>query len=149
LTPPSTALAALAAEMKAMDRRERSDMLIEYADQFEEVPAAVATRPFAERNRAPRCESDAYVWATDNPDGTLKLHFAVENPQGVSAKAWAAILDETLSGRTPEQILTTDPELLFDIFGRDVSMGKGQGLLGMLELIQHEARRRLDARRAG
>jgi cysteine desulfuration protein SufE len=89
------------------------------------------------------------VWATDNPDGTLKLHFAVENPQGVSAKAWAAILDETLSGRTPEQILTTDPELLFDIFGRDVSMGKGQGLLGMLELIQHEARRRLDARRAG
>jgi cysteine desulfuration protein SufE len=149
LTPPSTALAALAAEMKAMDRRERSDMLIEYADQFEEVPAAVATRPFAERNRAPRCESDAYVWATDNPDGTLKLHFAVENPQGVSAKAWAAILDETLSGRTPEQILTTDPELLFDIFGRDVSMGKGQGLLGMLELIQHEARRRHDARRAG
>jgi cysteine desulfuration protein SufE len=149
LTPPPTALAALAAEMKAMDRRERSDMLIEYADQFEEVPAAVATRPFAERNRAPRCESDAYVWATDNPDGTLKLHFAVENPQGISAKAWAAILDETLSGRTPEQILTTDPELLFDIFGRDVSMGKGQGLLGMLELIQHEARRRLDARRAG
>ena len=135
--------------MKAMDRRERSDMLIEYADQFEEVPAAIATRPFAERNRAPRCESDAYVWVTDNPDGTLKFHFAVENPQGVSAKAWAAILDETLSGHTPEQILTTDPELLFDIFGRDLSMGKGQGLLGMLELIQHEARRRLDARRAG
>ena len=149
MTLPSTALAALAADMKAMDRRERSDMLIEYADQFEEVPAAVATRPFAERNRAPRCESDAYVWATDNPDGTLKFHFAVENPQGVSAKAWAAILDETLSGHTPEQILTTDPELLFDIFGRDLSMGKGQGLLGMLELIQHEARRRLDARRAG
>jgi cysteine desulfuration protein SufE len=149
LTPSSTALAELAADMKAMDRSERSHMLIEYADQFEEVPAAIATRPFAERNRAPRCESDAYVWVTDNPDGTLKLHFAVENPQGISAKAWAAILDETLSGHTPEQILTTDPELLFDIFGRDLSMGKGQGLLGMLELIQHEARRRLDARRAG
>jgi len=135
--------------MKAMDRRERSDMLIEYADQFEEVPASIATRPFAERNRAPRCESEAYVWVTDNPDGTLKLHFAVENPQGVSAKAWAAILDETLSGLTPEQIVTADPERLFDIFGRDISMGKGQGLLGMLDLVQHEARRRIDARRAG
>jgi cysteine desulfuration protein SufE len=132
-----------------MDRHERTDMLIEYADQFEEVPASVATRPFPELNRAPRCESEAYVWVTDNPDGTLKLHFAVENPQGLSARAWGAILDETLSGLPPEQILTADPELLFDIFGRDLSMGKGQGLLGMLELVQHEARRRLADRRRG
>ena len=38
-------------------------------------------------------------------------------------------------------------DVLYRIFGRDLSMGKGQGLLGMLELVQHDARRELDARR--
>jgi hypothetical protein len=38
-------------------------------------------------------------------------------------------------------------DVLYRIFGRDLSMGKGQGLLGMLELVQHDARRVLDQRR--
>ena len=141
------ALEKLAADMKNMDRRERSETLIDYADQFEEVPAAIATRPFPERNRAPNCESEAFVFATDNPDGTLKLHFAVENPQGLSAKAWAAILDETASGRPLEEVAAIDPHAIFDVFGADLSMGKGMGLTGMLQLVHHEARKRLKAGR--
>ena len=137
------ALAALAEDMRRMERRERAEMLIEYADRFEEVPPGVATRPFPEAHRAPRCESEAYVWATDNPDGTLRLHFAVENPQGLSARAWAAILGETVSGRPPDEVLAVDPEVIFDLFGRELSMGKGQGLMGMLDLVHREARLRL------
>ena len=37
-------------------------------------------------------------------------------------------------------------DTIFRVFGRDVSMGKGQGLIGMLEVVQHEARRRLQQR---
>ena len=140
-------LAALAEQFAPMDRSLRSEMLLEYADQFAEVPPEVAKRPFLERNRAPRCESDAYVFATDNPDGTLKYWFAVENPQGVSAKAWAAIMEETLSGQPLEAVASVPQDVVFQIFGRDVSMGKGQGMVGMLECVQHEARRRLDQRR--
>jgi len=92
------------------------------------------------------CESDAFVWAVDNPDGTIKLHFAVENPQGLSAKAWATILDETASGRPLEEVAAIEPETLYDLFGKDLSMGKGQGLIGMLHLVVYEARRRLRAR---
>ncbi len=144
------ALAELAREFEAMDRTERMEMLIEYADRFVEVPATIATRPFDERHRAPRCESEAYVWVTDAPGGGLALHFAVENPQGLSAKAWGAILTETASGAPPEQLAAIDPEVLYRIFGRDLSMGKGQGLTGMLELVRFEAQKRLDAqRRAG
>jgi cysteine desulfuration protein SufE len=142
------ALSDLAREFSGMDRSERMEMLIDYADRFVEVPAAIATRPFDERNRAPRCESEAYVWATDTPNGGLALHFAVENPQGLSAKAWAVILTETVSGAPPEQLAAIDPDIIYSIFGRDLSMGKGQGLLGMLELVQFEARRRLEAKRA-
>lgn len=146
MTAQPAALEKLAADMKNMDRRERSETLIEYADQFEEVPASVASRPFPEQNRAPNCESEAFVFVTDNPDGTLKLHFAVENPQGLSAKAWAAILDETASGRPLEELAAIDPHAIFDVFGSDLSMGKGMGLNGMLQLVHHEARKRLRAR---
>ena len=141
-------LEALAEEFKEYDRGERAEMLIEYADRFIEVPPAIATRPFPEDRRAPRCESDAFVWALDQPDGTLQFHFAVENPQGLSAKAWAVIMDETLSGRPLEEIAGVSGELIFQIFGRDLSMGKGQGLLGMLDVVQHEVKRRLNARRS-
>jgi cysteine desulfuration protein SufE len=140
-------LADVLADFEVVDRGLRSEMLIEYADRFEEVPAAVASRPFPERSRAPRCESEAFVFASDQPDGTLKLWFAVENPQGLSAKAWAVILDQALSGQPLEQVVRVPQEVVFRIFGRDLSMGKGQGLLGMLEVVQHEARTRLENRR--
>ena len=140
-------LADVVADIEFVDRTLRAELLIEYADQFEEVPPSVATRPFPEQNRAPRCESDAYVFAIDQPDSTLKLWFAVENPQGLSAKAWAAILDETLSGQPLEAVAQVPQDVIFRIFGRDLSMGKGQGLIGMLELVQFEARRRLQQQR--
>jgi cysteine desulfuration protein SufE len=135
------------AEFDAVDRAMRTEMLIEYADQFESVPATVATRPYPESARAPRCESEAYVFATDRPDGTLDLWFAVENPQGLSAKAWAVILRETLSGQPLEQVVRVPQDIIFRVFGRDISMGKGQGLVGMLEVVHSEAQRRLLRRR--
>jgi len=142
-------LAAVVQEFDGADRGMRTEMLIEYADQFESVPATVATRPFPESARAPRCESEAYVFATDRADGTLDLWFAVENPQGLSAKAWGAILGDTLSGQPLEQVARVPQDTIFKIFGRDISMGKGQGLIGMLDVVQHEARRRLQRRGAG
>ena len=144
LPPP---LAEVVAEFESVDRGLRAELLIEYADQFEAVPASVAPRPYPEVNRAPRCESEAYVFTTDLEDGSVRYWFAVENPQGLSAKAWAAILDATLSGQPLEDIVRVPQEVVFAIFGRDVSMGKGQGLMGMLDLVQFEARRRLEQRR--
>ena len=143
--PP--ALADVIADFEFVDRALRAEMLIEYADRFREVAPGIATRPFPERARAPRCESEAYVFAVDRPDGTMDLHFAVENPQGLSAKAWAVILGETLSGQPLDVVASLSGDALYRIFGRDLSMGKGQGLLGMLELVQHEARARITAKR--
>jgi cysteine desulfuration protein SufE len=143
---PATPIEELAREFAVYDRNERSEMLIDYAGRFAEVSPAIANRPFPEEHRAPRCESDAFVWAQDLPDGTLKFHFAVENPQGLSAKAWAAIMDETLSGRPLTEVARVSADTIFDIFGRDLSMGKGQGLVGMLDMVHHEAKKRLAAR---
>ncbi len=131
-----------------LDRNERADLLIEYADRFQEVAPDVATRPFGEEHHVLRCESDAYVWATDNPDGTLKFHFAVENPQGLSAKAWSVILGETLSGQPLDRVAAVPEEAVFQVFGKDISMGKGQGLVGILNMVVYFAKRKLAAKAA-
>ncbi len=138
-------LAELITDLENADRALRAEMLIDYADRFAEVPPEVARRPYPDANRAPRCESEAYVFATERGDGTLRFWFAVENPQGISAKAWAAILDESLSGQPLELVAHVPQDVIFRIFGRGLSMGKGQGLIGMLDLVQHEARARIAA----
>ena len=125
------------------DQAERTQLLLDYADKFKDVPAAVATRPFDKAALVPHCESEAYVWAVPNGDGTLKLHFAVENPSGVSAKALAAMLDRTLSGLPPEEIAKVDPEIVERIFRQNISMGKGMGLMSMVQRVQALARRAL------
>jgi cysteine desulfuration protein SufE len=125
------------------DRRERTEMLIQYADQFEKVPGEVAAPPYPADHRVPACESEAYVWVREHSDGTLKFYFAVENPQGLSAMAMAAILNQTLSGLLPEQVIKVNPEIVFQLFGSELSMGKGAGLTSMVNMVQALARQHM------
>ena len=118
------------------DPADRTSLLLSYADQFKEVPASIATRPFPKSHQIPQCESDAYAWAQKMPDGTLKLYFAVENPSGVSAKALAAILDKTLSGLPASDIATLNTDIVEKIFRQNISMGKGMGLMSMVQAVQ-------------
>jgi len=120
---------------------ERTELLLSYADKFREVPPSVASRPFDPSALVPHCESEAYVWTVPNADGTLKLHFAVENPSGISAKALAAILDRTLSGLPAEEVAKVDPEIVEKIFRQNISMGKGMGLMSMVQRVQQLAKR--------
>ena len=133
-------------ELDSLDRVERAQYLLELSDDFAEVPASVATRPFPENRRVPKCESEAFVWAQDQDDGTLKFHYAVENPLGISARAMGAILDETMSGQPLAQVANVPPDIVHRIFGRQLSMGKGEGLAAMVELTTWEARQRLSRR---
>lgn len=123
------------------DPADRTNLLLSFADQFREVPPAVATRPFDTSHQVPQCESDAYVWAMKQPDGTLQLYFAVENPSGISAKALAAILDRTLSGLPAEEVAGVDPSIVERVFRQNISMGKGMGLMAMVNAVQALARR--------
>src|SRR5512144_1591891 len=118
------------------DTADRTDLLLSYADLYKEVPPEVATRPFDKKHLVPHCESEAYVWANKQPDGTLKLYFAVENPSGVSAKALAAILDRSLSGLPPAEIATVTPDIVERIFRQNISMGKGMGLMSMVQAVR-------------
>ncbi|MEO7191805.1 MAG: SufE family protein [Vicinamibacterales bacterium] len=118
------------------DPADRTNLLLSYADQFKEVPKEVATRPFGTEHLVPHCESEAYAWAMKQPDGTLKLYFAVENPSGVSARALAAILDRSLSGRPATEVAEVTPDIVEGIFRQNISMGKGLGLMSMVQAVR-------------
>ncbi len=136
--PPK--LEELVETLAMLDRSERIDALIGIADRFREVPPEVASRPFPAAAKVPACESEAYVFSSPRPDGTLDLHFAVENPQGLSAKAMAVILGEALAGEDPASFADLSPELPLEVFGRELSMGKNMGLMGMVAMVAHAAR---------
>ena len=123
------------------DPADRTDMLLSYADQFKEVPPEIAGRPFDKSHQIQQCESDAYVWAQKLPDGTMKYYFAVENPSGISAKALAAILDKTLSGLPASEIATVNCDIVEQIFRQNISMGKGMGLMSMVNAVQALAKK--------
>ena len=133
-------------ELDSLDRVERAQYLLELSDDFQEVPTSIATRPFPENRRVPKCESEAFVWAQEQDDGSLKFHYAVENPLGISARAMGVILDETLSGQPIDQVANVAPDIVHRIFGRQLSMGKGEGLAAMVEFTTFEARQRLTRR---
>lgn len=124
-------------------RDERIDFLIAISDEFEPVPASVATKPYEEAYRVIGCESEAFVWAIDRPDGTLDFHFDVLNPQGLSAMAMCAILDQSCSGAPLDQVAAINGDVVFTFFGKDISMGKGRGLTEIINAVVYSANQRL------
>jgi cysteine desulfuration protein SufE len=121
------------------DPEERGELLIHWADRYRPVDSSIAQRPYDPSHKVPACESDAYVWAIRRGD-SLDLHFAVENPSGISAKALAAIMKESLSGLPASVIASVPTDIVFDIFRENISMGKGIGLMAMVQAVQALAR---------
>ncbi len=124
-------------------RDERVDFLIAISEEFKPVPDSIAAKPYDESHRVIGCESEAFVWAIDRPDGTLDFHFDVLNPQGLSAMAMCAILDQSCSGTALEHVAAINGEVVFAFFGKDISMGKGRGLTELINAVVYQATRRL------
>ena len=119
---------------------ERIDLLMEYANRYENVPLEITTAPYPRERLVPFCESETYVWVVPREGNGVKLYFAVTNPSALSARALAVILDESLSGLSAEEIADVPPEVVYEIFDNRLSMGKGQGLMGIVASVNAYAR---------
>jgi cysteine desulfuration protein SufE len=122
------------------DRSERIEILIAVGERFRGVPEDVAARPYPDEKKVPACESEAYVFTVPREDGTLDFHYAVENPQGISAMATAVILKESCSGAPLDQVAHVSTDIVYRIFGNELSMGKSMGLTAMVQMTTHAAR---------
>ncbi len=120
------------------DRMLRSEILIDLAKEYAEAPESVAKRPFSEEHKSPACQSDAFVWVVRSGD-SLTPFFTVENPQGLSAKALAAVLVKTCSGISIAEMREIEDGIVHRIFGPTLSMGKGEGLMGMIRKMKQLA----------
>jgi cysteine desulfuration protein SufE len=139
MKPLPERLERLLATLEALDRGDRIEMLVDVAKRFRRVPERIAARPYPKEHLVPGCESEAYVWAEPQADGTLTYHFAVENPQGISAMALAAILADSLSGAPLETVAEVPADIVYRIFGRELSMGKSLGLMGIVNVVRTAA----------
>jgi cysteine desulfuration protein SufE len=124
------------------DRETLGEFLIETAARYQDLPTTVCQRPYPEDHRIVGCESEVYLWLR-YIENRSKFFFAVENPQGISAKALAVILDESFSGLKREELhteaLSLAPDLVFTIFGRNLTIGRGQGLQSMVATVKRLA----------
>jgi cysteine desulfuration protein SufE len=142
---PPEGLEQMVSMLEHMDRGDRIQMLVDIAGRFQPVPSRIAGRPYPVERRVPGCESEAYVWAEPNADGTLTYHFAVENPQGISAMALASILSKSLSGAPLDQIAQVPSDVVYRIFGNELSMGKSLGLMGMVNMVRAAAKQQMQS----
>ncbi|MCB0217983.1 MAG: SufE family protein [Chloroflexi bacterium] len=124
----------------AEDRNQRIQMLIDIAERYQPPPSTLASRPYPESHKVPACESEAFVWSQARPDGRLDFYIAVENPQGISAKAMAVTLVECLSGAPLPAVLAVTPEIVAELFGPELSIGKSMGLEAMVGMVRQMAR---------
>lgn len=120
------------------DRAERIDALISIGQRFKNPDSTALPR--SPVTRVPGCESEVFV-ASEAGDRGRKFKFAVDNPQGISAMALAQILDENLSGELAEEVDKVSEDVVYDIFGRELSMGKSLGLTNMVRMVKKEAKK--------
>jgi len=118
------------------DRSDRIQALIEIGEEFTNPGSDIVPR--GAENRVPGCESEVYVASQPLGQGRKYL-FAVDNPQGISAMALARILEQGLNGAPLSQVNEVSEDIVYTIFGRELSMGKSLGLTGMVRMAKLEA----------
>jgi hypothetical protein len=104
------------------------------------VSGRAQARRAAAVRRAYKCRR---VEPTFSPSRARRAaHFAVE-PAGISAKSLAVILGETLSGAPIEEVAEVPGDIVYRLFGRELSMGKSMGLMGMISMVTKLAKKSL------
>ncbi len=111
------------------DRADRIEALIALSREYKHPTADEVPR--TEKARVPGCESEVFM-GLDGP----RFRFAVDNPQGVSAMALASLLEQGLEGRVAE----VPDEIVYEVFGRELSMGKSMGLTNMVRMVRDATR---------
>ncbi|MBS1703402.1 MAG: SufE family protein [Armatimonadetes bacterium] len=117
------------------DRQDRIEALIALADEYRHPSVEQMVR--SEEKKVPGCESEVYIEAV--PVGSsVEFHFAVDNPQGISAMAMAVLL-QSASGAPKAEIGAIDEGIVFQVFGNELSMGKNLGLTNMVRIVKRLA----------
>lgn len=118
------------------ERAERIQVLIELSRLYK---PAQQEKPYPPENRVPGCESEVYSWLSLTTENTLDLQIVVDNPQGISAMALAALITSGIQNQPRQTASHLDEDLVYALFGKELSMGKTMGLTNLVRQIRAQA----------
>jgi cysteine desulfuration protein SufE len=124
-------------ELAALDRMERTLLLLDYADGLGDYPEALKD----EARRVRGCVSR--VWLDGASDGgVMRWRAAAE---GQIAAGMAALLVGALSGEPPEAVLAVDPAFIREAgLAEALTPGRQGGLAAILARMKADAREALE-----
>lgn len=124
------------------DWEERISYLIELARKLE--PLRDDERNDETRVRG--CLSQVWLVSERRPEAPEKLYFRGDSDAPL-VRGEIAMLMRVFSGRTPQEILSVDPQALFNQLGlkEALTMQRSNGLFSMMGRIQAQARAALSA----
>ena len=127
------AIAAIGEELDVFDDwMERYQYIIELGRKLPPFPAEWAD----DAHRVPGCQSQVWMEA-DLSDGTMRLAGASD---AAIVSGLVALLLRVYSGRTPREVLDTDPVFLKDLgLLEALSTNRGNGIAAMARAVQRAA----------
>ena len=100
------ALGTIRDDFLALEQHERLQLLLEFANELPELPAAYADHPDL-LERVEECQSPVFIFVDvepATPDGIVHLH-ATAPKEAPTTRGFASILVQGLAGLTAEQVL--------------------------------------------
>ena len=135
----------LVTELRAADKQERGELLIEMAENLPPLPDRLAGRLDAD-HLVPECLTPVYLFAELDEDDRVVLHAHVP-PEALTVRGFVALLLEGLKGARVEEILQV-PNDLVERTGIPelVGMQRAAGLPRILRRLKVEVTRAAIAR---
>jgi cysteine desulfurase/selenocysteine lyase len=134
---PKAAAEKLAEEFDLLgDWESRHDYLVELGEKLLPLPTSART----EANRVRGCMSLVHLIARKRPGSEDVLEFLADSDAQI-VRGLIALLQRVYSGQPARAVLDFDPQAMLKRLGLDehLSMGRRNGLAGMIQRIRHEA----------
>lgn len=136
-------LNAIVDEFAELDKRERLELLLEFAESLPELPARYQSERDAGEHQIHECQTPVFLWV-EVTENRARL-YAFVAPESPTVKGFVAILVEAFSGASPAQILEVNADLLQRLGLKDaLGMIRMRGLTAILGRIRAEIRRAID-----
>jgi cysteine desulfuration protein SufE len=132
-------LEAIVDEFSDLDKQERLELLLDFAENLPELPTKYQAERDAGEHRVHECQTPVFLWVEVNAGRVqIHAHAARESP---TVKGFVAILVAAFSGASPEEVLAVKPDLLQRLgLAEALGMARMRGLTAIQGRIRQEVR---------
>ncbi|MBI1899536.1 MAG: SufE family protein [Planctomycetia bacterium] len=132
----------LAADFQSLDKRERLELLLEFANRLPPLPESYSAQK--ETHRVHECMTPVFLFV-ELPEGRVQIHAEVAE-EAPTVKGFVSLLAETFRGSPPAEVLQVRPDLLHRLgLIEALGMQRMRGLNAVFNRIRGEVARQVGA----